>query len=236
MTQYKIYHFSIADSLLNSNFEGSTTIKEIKEVGDFGLGTLNDIDGEMIMINQHVYTMGGDGRARLVHDDEKTPIAVVNFFKKDLTFKLGGNLNYDQLINKIDSLLPTENIFYAIKIQGEFKRIIVRTISKLSKPYPSLDEIKNKMVIHDYENVEGIMFGYKSPPFIEGISVPGYHFHFIDNDFSKGGHVYDIELVDGVIDIQLIHSFDVKLEKSKDFYQLNLNKNMNEELMKLEKQ
>ncbi len=42
------------------------------------------------------------------------------------------------------------------------------------------------------------MAGFRMPDYEQGISVAGYHFHFID-DRRRGGHVLDFELHSGEI-------------------------------------
>jgi acetolactate decarboxylase len=39
--------------------------------------------------------------------------------------------------------------------------------------------------------VTGTMLGFRFPSYVEGIEVPGFHLHFIDEDRSRGGHVLD---------------------------------------------
>ena len=55
------------------------TYTEIKQYGDFWLGTFN-LNGEMIEINHQVYQIKANGIAYQVDDDMKTPFAVITIW------------------------------------------------------------------------------------------------------------------------------------------------------------
>lgn len=230
-----IFHFSIADALLSSLFEGSITFKEILHYGDFGIGTLNGLDGEVIILNGVPYTVRADGSAYVVDKTEHCPIIITTFFKKEFILPIDTLVSFSQLKEKLNSLFPTENIFYPIKITGEFKNITTRSIAKQNKPYKPVGNLVDEMVKFEYSNIEGVIIGYKSPPFVERVGVPGYHFHFIDKKRKVGGHLLDFELIKGKVEYALARDFHVKLETSVDFNKLDLNTPQKDLLYKIEK-
>src|SRR4029077_9771535 len=60
------YQVSTISSLLAGGYDGATTIGEMLRHGNFGLGTFNGVDGEMIVLDGQVYRATVDGRAHLV--------------------------------------------------------------------------------------------------------------------------------------------------------------------------
>jgi len=54
------------------------TYKELKKHGDFGLGTFNALDEEMIRLDGKFYQIKVDGIAYPVDDSMKTPFARVS--------------------------------------------------------------------------------------------------------------------------------------------------------------
>lgn len=230
-----IFHFSIVDAFLNNLFEGNTTFKKIMEYGDFGIGTMNCLDGEMIILDGKPYTIRADGKAYGIDDFEKSPICVVTHFKKDYSFNIKSLIKYSQLIEKVNSFLPTQNVFIPIKIVGKFKSISTRSIVKQTKPYKPIEDLINETIKFNYTNITGTIIGFKSPPFIERIGVPDYHFHFIDEEKKVGGHLLDFEMITGRIEYAIARDFHVKLEDTEVYDNLNLSESKKELLQKIEK-
>jgi len=70
--------------------------------------------------------------------------------------------------------------------------------------------------------VTGTLVGFWCPPYVEGINVPGYHFHFITSDRQNGGHLLDCEIKSGKIEIDHTSEFFMMLLRGEKFYELNL--------------
>lgn len=74
-----IYQTSLMSALLSGVYEGETTMADLLQHGDFGLGTFNHLDGEMIAFNRNIFQLRGDGSARRAKPEQKTPFAVMTF-------------------------------------------------------------------------------------------------------------------------------------------------------------
>ena len=68
-----VYLCAPVNALVEGIYEENVPISEIKKHGDFGLGTFDQLDGEMIMLDGKVYQITGDGRTTLVDDEAETP-------------------------------------------------------------------------------------------------------------------------------------------------------------------
>ena len=184
-----LFQTSTINALLEGIYDGETTYGELKQHGDFGLGTFNGLDGEMVGLDGKFYQVKADGIAYPVSDSAKTPFAVVTFFKTDKTVLLKKAEDYSQLKQYLDYSLPTKNIFYAIKIEGVFKYIKTRSVPGQTKPYPPLVEVTKNQPIFEFHNVKGTIVGFRCPVYVKGINVPGYHLHFITkNKKARGAH------------------------------------------------
>ncbi|STT73269.1 alpha-acetolactate decarboxylase [Klebsiella pneumoniae] len=75
-----LYQTSLMSALLSGVYEGSTTIADLLKHGDFGLGTFNELDGELIAFSSQVYQLRADGSARKAQPEQKTPFAVMTWF------------------------------------------------------------------------------------------------------------------------------------------------------------
>ena len=230
-----LFQISTIGALLEGVYDGETTYGELKRHGDFGIGTFNGLDGEMIGLEGKFYQIKTDGIAYLVDDSIKTPFAVVTFFESDKSALLEKIENYDQLKKYLDKLLPTKNIFYAIKIEGTFKYVKTRSVPGQNKPYPLLVEVVKTQSIFEFHNVKGTIVGFWCPSYVEGVNVPGYHLHFITEDRKAGGHLLECHLQNARVDIDYTSEFYMALLKSDEFYKTDLTRKKQKELDKVEK-
>ena len=217
-----LFQTSMLSVLSEGVYDGDVTFEDLKEHGDFGIGTLNGLNGEMVAVADEFYQVKADGKAYPLEDSMKTPFAVVTFFEPDKAVSLDKAFDYEQLKQYLDSMLPTENIFYAIKVEGVFKYIEARSVPAQSEPYPSLDEALKEQTIFEFHDVTGSLVGFWCPAYVEGINVPGYHFHFITSDRQNGGHLLDCETENVKIEIDYTSDFFMMSLESDDFYELNL--------------
>ena len=230
-----LYQTSIINALLGGVYDGNITFKELKRHGDLGLGTFNNLDGEMIGLDGEFYQIKADGIAYPVDDMMKTPFAVVTFFEPDKTIVLKKPVNYEQLKLYLNNVLPTENIFYAFKIEGEFRYVKTRSVPGQNKPYPSLVEIVKEQPIFEFHDVKGTLVGSWFPGYMKGVNVPGYHFHFITEDKKAGGHLLECQVQNVLIEIDYTYNSYLALPEDEDFYKAELSKENRAVLEKVEK-
>ena len=69
-----LYQTSLMSALLSGVYEGNTTIADLLTHGDFGLGTFNELDGELIAFSSEVYQLRADGSARKARADQKNAL------------------------------------------------------------------------------------------------------------------------------------------------------------------
>ena len=231
-----LFQTSTINALLNGVYDGDISFQELKQYGGFGLGTVNALDGEMIGLEGKFYQIKADGIAYPVDDSMKTPFAVVTFFEPDKSALLDESINkYEQLTGYLDNLLPTKNIFYAIKIEGVFEYIKTRSVPKQNKPYPPLVEAVKNQSTFEFHNVEGTMVGFRCPAYVEGVNVPGYHIHFITKDRKAGGHLLGCQMQNVTIEIDYTSDFYMVLPKSGEFYRVDLTNGKQKDLEKAER-
>jgi len=56
-----LFQTSTISALLEGVYDGETTYKALKQYGDFGLGTFDGLDGEMIGLEGKFYQVKADG-------------------------------------------------------------------------------------------------------------------------------------------------------------------------------
>lgn len=230
-----LFQASIAKALFESDYDGEMTLGELKKHGDFGIGTFDNLDGEMIAVNGFFYQIKSDGAAYSVTDSQRTPFAAVTFFQPDKMLLVDTPMDFVELEQFLNENLPTKNIFYAIRIKGTFDYIKTRSVPRQEKPYPPLVDIAKKQPVFEFNNAEGTIAGFRCPEYVKDVNIPGYHFHFLTKDRKYGGHVIALDIRDVRIDIEYINNFEMDLKKGGDFYKLDLTKDKEKDVKKVEK-
>ena len=78
-----IYQVSLLQGLTLGDYNGSVSVKQLKQKGDTGIGTFEGVNGELIMVDGTVYRAKSDGSVETAPDDETIPFANVTFFDTD---------------------------------------------------------------------------------------------------------------------------------------------------------
>lgn len=232
---HEVFQASTINALLEGVYDGDINYGTLRQHGDFGLGTFNGLDGEMIAFDGNFYQIRADGKVYPVSDEQKTPFAVVQFFEPDMHRDLNMTLDFASLEDYLQTLLPTTNFFYAIRINGRFPYMKTRSVPRQHKPYPPLVEIAKHQPIFELHDVTGDLVGFRFPDYAQGFNVPGYHLHFLTNDRSAGGHVLDFQLSSGRLALEHTTNFHLELPESGDFAQADLDKDQSQAIHQVEK-
>lgn len=73
------------------------------------------------------------------------------------------------------------------------------------------------------ESVTGTMIGFRTPVYMQGVNVAGYHLHFLTEDQKRGGHVTEYRLVRGQLEVAVISDLEIQLPRTEQFAKANLN-------------
>ena len=212
-----LYQYSVINALSAGVYDGDLNVNELKKYGNFGLGTFNNIDGEMIVLDGIIYQVKTDGIP--VEADKKllSPFAAVTFFRNDKTIELNTPQTLQQIKKIIDAAVPSENYLYTVKISGEFKKVKTRSVPRQQQPFPDLTSVIKNQVTFEKALINGTVIGFKMPEFIDGVNVKSYHFHFLSGDKRFGGHLLDLVLDKGKIEIGVIKEFRCQLPSTKNY-------------------
>jgi len=209
-SRHPIYLCAPVNALVEGLYEENIPLSAIKRRGDFGLGTFDDLDGEMVMLEGTVYRIGADGRAHTVDARVHTPFAVVTFFEPNLHHRFDAPLTYEDFLRRLSALFPSPNLFYALKITGDFADVKARSVTKQHN-YRPLDEAAQDQHVFTFENERGCLVGFFTPAFMASINVPGLHLHFLSADKRRGGHLLSCRPRAVDVQIQVIPTMELSL-------------------------
>ncbi|MGO9600741.1 MAG: acetolactate decarboxylase [Isosphaeraceae bacterium] len=234
-TLHEIFQNSTINALLEGVYDGSMTYGELSQHGDFGLGTFNALDGEMVALDGEFYQVRSDGIVRPVADSQQTPFATVLFFRPTFRRSLSGPLDYEELQTHLDSFTDGPNLFYAVRMDGRFSFVKTRSVPRQEKPYPPLADVAKNQPVFQFRDVSGTLVGFRFPDFARGLNVPGFHLHFLTEDRTAGGHVLDLVLEHGELSIDASARFHLELPTDPAFLHADLGRDQGQALEQAER-
>jgi len=212
-----VYQTSTIAALLEGVYDGDVTIAELLGHGDFGLGTFNHLDGEMLILDGVCYHLHADGSVNTAADDDLTPFAAVMRFQADKRVPVDAPCDRAALTRLIDEATASRNLLYAVRVTGDFSTMHTRTVMEQKRPYPPFGEAaagQKETVLHD---VRGTLAGFRTPAYEQGVSVAGYHLHFIDEQRRSGGHALDFHMRRGTVEISATSELHLSLPRTDEF-------------------
>jgi alpha-acetolactate decarboxylase len=220
MAKNEIYQFSVMSALMSglASPASSIPVSELLIHGDFGVGTFEGMDGEMVVVDSKAYQFRGDGSTHEVSPDQLAPFAMVSRFVPQLT-KTIKTQTKSALQDEIENTLPdAKNAFVLFKVHGKFDRIKIRAIHAQSYPGQPLPQLTEGQMIKEFHSVKGTIVGLRSPGWSVGVSVVGVHAHFINEDRQSGGHILELSTEEDVLlELAVSDSFHLQLPKSSEF-------------------
>lgn len=212
-----LYLSAPVNALVEGIYRQNTTLGELKEHGDFGLGTFNDLDGELVLLGGSAYQVTGSGQVNRPGDDVLTPFACVTFFR-ELTFEdvSEGFASFQALMGLLEDVFPSPNMMYALRIDGDFEFVRTRSVPK-QEHYRPLVEVAREQPVFEMTNLSGTLAGFYTPAFMASLAVPGVHLHFLSEDRRSGGHLLQCRAARARVGIQILRSLRMDLPVTMDY-------------------
>jgi len=229
-----LYMCAPVNALVEGIYEEKIPFAEIKKHGDFGLGTFDNLDGEMVMIDGTTYQIRSDGRVKVVDDNALTPFACVTFYDPLSHDDIDREMSYDSFLKWLYSLLPSPNLFFAIRIQGVFAHVKVRSVPKQDSYRPLVDIVEDQPIFN-FHDLEGTLAGFFTPSFMSSLNVPGLHLHFLSADLCYGGHLLECVPVKVCAGVQVISRLELSLPATLDYLTSDFVRDIDKDLEKAEK-
>jgi acetolactate decarboxylase len=208
----RLTQVSLINALMVGRYDGVITLGELMQSGNLGLGTCDHLDGEMVILDNAAYKIMSTGEVQKLPPTETTPWAVITPFEGQAKQELGPISSLEELDARLDGLLADPDIFFAIRLDAEFDALTVRSVARQNPPYRPLAEVAKSQKVWNYERVRGTLVGIRSPKWTTGLSVPGYHWHFISDDRTRGGHVLDCKFAGGKLAYDRCETWTIRLD------------------------
>ena len=236
--QNKMYQVSTLQALALGYSRAVITAGELLKEGDTGLGTFEDVNGEMIVMDGHCYRADQDGYVTVVDPEIGVPFAAVSKLYGEQQFPLKNISDITsvqtELTRKIEERFGL-NSMHVARIDGEFEWIDARSEAPYRSQHISLKEILSQtQKSFLFKNICGSLVGVYFPDYMDGINMPGWHLHFLSEDRSRGGHVFDLSIRKGAAKVDKISSIVINLPKEAAFDTYSLKEDLQDEIKSVE--
>lgn len=234
----KYYQVSTLQALALGFSKPVVTVGELLRHGDLGLGTFEDVDGEMIVLDGTCYRAMNNGAVVLAEDERGVPFASVCRFQPHRREEFGKMDTIDHLKEWLTLRIEEEfglNSMYAVRINGEFPKVDARSESGMQMHHVTLkDALSVTQKAFIFENIKGSLVCVYYPDYMDGINASGWHMHFLSEDKKNGGHVFDVRMTQGNAALYRITSLEVRIPDTPAFDTYALKNASKEEIKSVE--
>ncbi len=238
MKSNKIYQVSTLQALALGYTRPVVTVEELLENGDTGLGTFENVDGEMIILDGVCYQAKQNGSIVRSPDSAGVPFAVAGSVKDGRKIEMGEMRNIDaiklELTLRIDEAFELNSIHIA-RIDGFFDIIHARAGAPYRSQHVTLKNILSKtQKDFCFEKLYGTLVCVYYPDYMDGINASGWHLHFISKDKKLGGHVFEVSMSSGECLLQKMDRIEIQLPREAAFDTYTLKEASNDEIKEVE--
>lgn len=215
---HSMFQVSTSGALIEGLYQGAMTVGDLRRHGDTGLGTFEELDGELILVDGVCFHARSDHTVSVADDAALTPFATVVSFASDASITLDAVASFDDLTSRLDSMRTSDNDFFAWRISGECAQLRVRTACRHASGTPLVDAVADQAVF-ELDHVPVDIVGFWSPSYAEAVAIPGYHLHAVTADRSHGGHVFDLRADSLAVEMHRVSDLHVALPETAEFLQ-----------------
>ena len=238
MRKNKMYQVSTLQALALGYSRAVINVGELLQEGDTGLGTFEDVNGEMILMEGQCYRADQNGQVSVVSPETGVPFAAVAQLSGEQQFAMGRMDDIEairtELTRKIEERFGL-NSMHVVRIDGFFENVDARSEAPYRSHHISLKEILGEtQKAFVFENIRGSLVGVYFPDYMDGINMPGWHLHFLSEDRTQGGHVFNVRMREGLAKVDKIHSIEIDLPKEAAFDTYSLKQDLQAEIKSVE--
>ena len=234
----RMYQVSTLQALALGYSRKVIRVEELLREGDTGLGTFEDVNGEMIVMEGQCYRADQDGAVTAVPPETGVPFAAVARLTGEQRFPLRDMPDIEavrtELTRKIEERFGL-NSMHVVRIDGQFAAVDARSEAPYRSHHITLKEVLSRtQKAFLYENIRGSLVGVYFPDYMDGINMPGWHLHFLSEDRTKGGHVFDVSLRECAARVDKLTGIVIDLPKEAAFDTYSLKQDLQAEIKSVE--
>lgn len=172
------------------------------------------------MLNGELWQALADGQWMRAPEDATTPFGIATDFKAAQACNFPQVSSFEDLGHRLDQRLDqlrvSANVFVAINIEGYFRKICVRSMSRVEEG-TSLGTAASQQKEFFHKQLLGSLVGFWSPDCPRHLNIPGNHFHLLSNERCHGGLLLDLEAASIVAGLHMQSNLKLSLPQTQDF-------------------
>ena len=220
-TDQCMYQVSTLQALAMGYNKAVINVEELLRHGDTGLGTFEGVDGEMIVADGVCYRATADGSVTRTSPETGVPFGSVSCLSAWHNFSLEAVKDIEALKSILTLRIEERfglNSMHMVRIDGFFEQVCARSETGQLTHHITLKEmLQDKQQDFIFDEVEGTLICVYYPDYMDGINAPGWHLHFLSADKTQGGHVFDLNLRSGNVQMDKISRIEIQLPNSPAF-------------------
>lgn len=202
------HQLQLAHVLLDGGFDGVATLGEALAGGDHGLGTVDRLDGELVVVDGEPWRVNWQGVAEIMPLETRTPFVVVSTLDSPRTVRLR-DVARDGVIAAVEDLVDDPGAVVSVRLEGAFTSVLVRSVPPQDPPYrPYAEVCLTDEVRWVHQPFYGVFVGFRFPDLdaqSPGSTIPGLHLHGLDRLRTTGGHNHEMHVKDAVLSVGVSH-------------------------------
>ena len=233
-----MFQVSTLQALVAGYTRSVVTVQELERLGNVGLGTFEGVDGEMILLDGVCYRACQDGTVARPAPGVGVPFASVASVQGGTSFELGEAAGIDalkhELTCRIDDAFALNSIHVAT-VSGTFDSVSARSESAYKADHVTLkDMLATTQREFVFERLQGTLVCVYHPDYMDGINAPGWHVHFLSQDHTRGGHVFELSMTCGRAVMHKIDRIEIQLPATPAFDTYSLKETTQNDIAEVE--
>ena len=237
-SENKMYQVSTLQALALGYSRAVINVGELLHEGNTGLGIFEDVNGEMILMDGHCYRADQEGHITEVALDIGVPFAAVSKLYGEQQFTLKNMPNIESIRTELTRKIEEKfglNSMHIVKIDGYFTKVDARSEAPYRSQHITLKDILSQtQKAFIFDDIRGSLVGVYFPDYMDGINMPGWHLHFLSEDRTRGGHVFDVSLQEGAVKLDKISNIFINLPKEAAFDTYSLKQDLQADIKSVE--
>jgi alpha-acetolactate decarboxylase len=135
--------------------------------------------------------------------ETRSPFVIVTSMHHPVSRRVQ-DISRNDLISVIDEMAEDARGIVAVRVEGDFDSVLIRSVPPQEPPYrPYVEVCASDEVRWTKEPFAGVFVGFKFPDLAPGATIPGLHLHGLNHERTTGGHNHDLHIRDAVVTIDI---------------------------------
>lgn len=216
-----IFQVSTLQALALGYTRSVVKVGQLMQHGEAGLGTFEDVNGEMIAIDGKCFRAMEDGTVEEAASDMGVPFAAVAYMDGCREFEVDGDYDMANLKAELNNRIEEEfglNSMHIVLISGTFEKIFARSEAPYRSHHVTLKKmLETTQTSFEFGDINGTLVGVYYPDYMDGINAAGWHLHFVSDGRDKGGHVYELKFKRASVRLAKKTNIEIQLPKDPAF-------------------